>query len=508
MDALDLDVDQGICVHVDVQLLLQHHGKLRLASRLHLHPRLLQGGVVLLLDDLLQLGHVSEPGVVAELLSEDGAECWVGAVHPTAGSDAVGHVDDCVWGTIVAAILVELWEGFLLDDLSVDSCNAIDLAGSHAGEAAHTDLLDITLLEDAQVCDHRSVTILLPQGLAPAAVELANDLHMAWQEPLHHLHGPLLQRLRHDGVVGVVAALGGEVPCLFPTQVLDVHEQAHHLRHSNGRVRVVHLDGDLLRQLGPLVVGPLDELAEHVLERGADEEVLLLQAELLALVGGIIGVQDRGEVFSTTALVNSIGILGRTVGVEVELLRGRGLPQAQVVGVVGVEARDGVVVGHGLHDLTANPSQAPVAILIDALRGVAVEAHRVGHVRPGNLEGAAVAQPIVRALHLSAILDVLLEHSIAVPDAVAPAREGECCHGVQEARGQSAEAAVPERGIILLLVEFLELHAQTIHRLRKVLLQVQVCDGILHVAANEVLRRQVVRPLHILLAVEAIGVIQ
>mmetsp|Transcript_57884 Transcript_57884/g.108455 ORF Transcript_57884/g.108455 Transcript_57884/m.108455 type:complete len:495 (+) Transcript_57884:347-1831(+) len=277
MDALDLDVDQRILINVQIQLLLHKSRKLRFGSLLHVHPLRVELRVLLELEHCFQLCHVSQPLMGAQVLGEDGAQCGIRTVHPTTRSHPVGHVDDLIGLAQVAAVLVELRERLLLDDLGVDGCNAIHLVRAHDRQIAHSDLLDVSLLEDAQRLDDGPVAVLLKERVDPSEVQLANDLHMAREHARHHLHRPLLQRLRHDGVVGVVQALGGQLPCLIPGDAHDIDKQAHHLRNCDRRVRVIHLHRNLLRKLRPLEVWTLDEFAQQVLQRRADEEVLLPQ---------------------------------------------------------------------------------------------------------------------------------------------------------------------------------------------------------------------------------------
>ncbi len=49
-----------------------------------------------------------------------------------------------------------------------------------------------------------------------AGVDLVDDLQMSGQYFLEHGHGPPLQGLRQQGVVGVGKGLGAHVPGLFP----------------------------------------------------------------------------------------------------------------------------------------------------------------------------------------------------------------------------------------------------------------------------------------------------
>ena len=55
---------------------------------------------------------------------------------------------------------------------------------------------------------------------------------------LKHRFSPF-EGLRQDGVIGVGAALGGDVPGVLPAQALLVHQDPHQLGHRQCRVRVI-----------------------------------------------------------------------------------------------------------------------------------------------------------------------------------------------------------------------------------------------------------------------------
>lgn len=83
-------------------------------------------------------------------------------------------------------------------------------------------------------------------------------------------------------------------------------------------------------------------------------------------------------------------------------------------------------------------------------RHVAIVLDRIRHIEPLNLPRVAKQQPVVRLLVLEPRLDALAEHSVLVPDAVAPRGQVGGGHGVEEASCQAAEAAVAERRVSLL----------------------------------------------------------
>ena len=112
---------------------------------------------------------------------------------------------------------------------------------------------------------------------------------------LEHRHRPGLQRFRHQRVVGVGEDARGHAPRIVPGQLMDIHQQAHHLGDRDGRMRVVQLHRNLVRQLRPARVILL-VAEQYVLQRSADEEILLLQTQLAPHLGGVIRVQHLGQV--------------------------------------------------------------------------------------------------------------------------------------------------------------------------------------------------------------------
>mmetsp|Transcript_63644 Transcript_63644/g.177030 ORF Transcript_63644/g.177030 Transcript_63644/m.177030 type:complete len:278 (-) Transcript_63644:376-1209(-) len=274
-------------------------------------------------------------------------------------------------------------------------------------------------------------------------------------------------------------------------------------------MRVVHLHRDLFRQLGPFAVRPvLKEFSEQVLKGGTHKEVLLLQAQLLPRIRLVVRVEHGREVLGTAPLLDRVFVVARVESVEVELVRGARAPKPQVIGVVCVKARDEVVVGHGLDDFASDPALAPRAPLVCVVLHPPAEAHRVDHVRPRDLPRDQTRKPVVWLLHLAAVHDVLLEDAVGVADAVAPHRQGQRRHRVKEARGQAAEAAVAEARVRLVRVELLQLEPQAHERVFELWFQVQVHERVLEVAAHEVLCRQIVSPLHVLLGVPSVGVVE
>jgi hypothetical protein len=130
--------------------------------------------------------------------------------------------------------------------------------------------------------------------LQKAMVDLVDDLQVPRQQALEHRHRPGLQRFRHQRVVGIGKNARGQSPRIVPSQFMHIHQQTHHLGDGNGRMCVIQLHRQFVRQLRPAFM-VLFEAEQHVLQRGADKEILLLQTQPAAHLGGIVRVKHLGQ---------------------------------------------------------------------------------------------------------------------------------------------------------------------------------------------------------------------
>ena len=180
------------------------------------------------------------------------------------------------------------------------------------------------------------------------------------------------------------------------------------------------------------------------------EEVLLLEAQLLARGARVVRVEHLREVLAADLRVDRAPVLADLERVEVELLGGGGAPQAQEVGGLGAVAGDGHVVRHASRCARASSARGS--------RPVRRRRARCGRrSRPGldleapDLPRVAGAQPAVGALDLPAVADVLVEDAELVAQAVADRGDVERGERVHVARGEAPEAAVAEAGLLLVL---------------------------------------------------------
>ena len=119
--------------------------------------------------------------------------------------------------------------------------------------------------------------------------------------------GPLLERLREDGVVGVGHHAAHHRDGLVKLEAVNVHEQAHQLGDDHRGVRVVDLHHGVVGQVVQ-VGATLHCLVEDELRRVGDHEVLLVYAEQAAGVVGVVGVEEEREVLGELALVEVDGV--------------------------------------------------------------------------------------------------------------------------------------------------------------------------------------------------------
>ncbi len=187
-----------------------------------------------------------------------------------------------------------------------------------------------------------------------AVVDLVDDHQVARQQALEQRHRPALQRLRHQRVVGVPERALAQVPGVVPVEPLVVEEDAHQLGDGDRRVRVVELDRDLVGERVERRVAAL--VAPHdVGDRAGDEEVLLLEAQRLALLALIVGVEHLGDVLGVDLLLDGAAVVALVEELQVEVARRARRPQAQRVHRVGAVADDERVVRQPDHRARVDP---------------------------------------------------------------------------------------------------------------------------------------------------------
>mmetsp|Transcript_15868 Transcript_15868/g.40296 ORF Transcript_15868/g.40296 Transcript_15868/m.40296 type:complete len:476 (+) Transcript_15868:1271-2698(+) len=459
VNALHLNVEQSIRGNLHAAQLLNLRSQLRLRQLLHLNPATLELAVVRVTLQTLEQVQARDPRVRTKRLVDEIAQRRVAECKPASRRDAVRLVLK-----LLRVHLVEILEDGLLNQLRVDLRNAVHRVARDERQVSHADHLLVTLLYDGHaILASLVVAKLGAQLLQEAPVDVVDDLHVPRQQLLQQLHRPLLERLGEHRVVREREHLRRRLPRRRPAPLVHIHEKTHELRDANRRMRVVQLQRHLVREIFERAVlrgvPPKD-----VLQRRRHEEVLLLQAKLLALVSAVVGVKHAGNGLGVLLLENACDVVARVERLQVKLAARLGRPQAQVDRVRRAVSRDGVVVRHGVHLLGGIPHKDLPPILL-ARADMAVEADWIRHVRPLNLPRIAEREPVVGILALKAVLYRLAEHAVLVAQAVSPCGEILRRHRVQEARRKSPEPSISERGVALSLLDDLEVVAELLESL-------------------------------------------
>ena len=407
VEALDLDVKDGLGVHLHVLALLQDLGQLLLVVVLDVQHGAEHLGVPDEGGEVLQLAGVPTP-LVADAVVNEGGQTGVAHLQPAAEGDAVGLVVE-----LIAVHVGERLELRSLEDLGVQGGHAVGGVGVvdvHVGHVHHVFVVDNG---HAGVGEH---------GLGPA-VHLPDDGHQLGSHPLDVAHGPLLQGLGQDGVVGVGTGVGHLVEGVVHGQS-TLQKQAGQLGQHHRGVGVVDLNGHVLAQV-PGGDALFIQLLQNQLSAGGHHEVLLIHTQQPSGLVAVVGVEEGGEVVGDVALVKVDAVLGSGSG----LLH---VKQVQTVGGLGVGAGHGDVPHHGVEGLVA-------------------ELDGEGDV--GGDEPALLLNPGIGLLFLLVIAQVLVEQAVVVVQTHAVAGQAQSGQGVQKASGQTAQTAVAQGGLGLLLLD-------------------------------------------------------
>ena len=170
------------------------------------------------------------------------------------------------------------------------------------------------------------------------------------------------------------------------------------------------------------------EDAQHVLQRAGHKEDLLAQAQPLALIELIVGVEHLAEGFALHLGQHRLGVRARVERGEVEGFWCHRRPQAQRVGRTHLKAKDGCVVGDPQH-------------------GVLPDAHGVAPLRTNHLPRVAAGQPGVGAFLLAVGCDALAKNAELVADAIADGGQLQACQRFLEAGRQPTQPPITEAGL-------------------------------------------------------------
>ena len=416
VDTLDLNIDDG--VGGDRHTLIERH---ELA-----HDGLCLGlGGGQALKNTLIVGEVGELAQVAgaapigtDHIVEQAGERGVGSLDPAAEGDAVGLV-----GELLGVDFVERMKLGVLQDFGVECGDAVDGEAKVDVHVGHVD--GVVFVDDGNA----RVVVL---GLCDL-IELDDNVGDGRGDLLQAGERPLFERLGKNRVVSVGDHGAYDGHGLVKLDVVLGGEQANELGDDHGGVRIVNLDHGVVGQIVQ-VAAALDGLVDQELGGVAHHEVFLVDAKQAALLVRIVGVEEQGEVLGDLGLVEVDGAAGYQAVVDT-----RQVEQAQAI-------LGGLAIARHVD--------------VDELGGD-------GKVAELNSVGAVVidqdillAEPLVGDGLLLIVDKALAEQAVVVVEAHAVAGQAQRGDGIQEARGQAAQAAVAERRFDLKLLNLIEVVAR------------------------------------------------
>ena len=486
VDALDVDVEQRVRVQRLAGELREVFCQAALAKTLDCLPVLAKTGIIRIRLEPVQLLQAGDPASI-EVPADQHVESRVDHVQEAPRAHAVGDIVE-----LLRPQFAEVSHDGGLEQAGVQGGDAVDGKAAHGGQVGHAHhMLRPAVIDQRQARDPPAIAgETHPDLVEEAVVDLVDDLHVPGKQPAHEVHRPCLQCLRQQGMVGEGKGPARDNPGAFPCETMFIHQQAHQFRDSDRRMGIVQLDDEFFMKAVE-VLAVLQVQAQHVLQGAGGKEILLPEAQLLADLGLVIGVQHLGDVFRHDVGIDGAVVVTDVERIEIERLGRLRAPQAQQVGVLDAEAGNRGVVRDPVDHQVREPRHTELPLRVRVMLGMPAEPDREAQLRPCQFPGIAVAQPEVGDFLLPAVVYLLVEDAELVADAVADGGYLQGCQRIEITGRQTPEPAVSQAGLLLLLEDLVEAHAQLLRRLPGFIEYAEVQDIVCQVRAEQVFRGQI-----------------
>ena len=303
-------------------------------------------------------------------------------------------------------------------------------------------------------------------------------------------------------MVGVSEGLGDDLPGVVPAVTALVEADPHEFGDAEGRVRVIDVDGHLLRDaVEGLVVAQV--ALDDILQGGGDQEVLLTKPKHLAFRMVVRGVEDLADGLSHGLLLDRTDVVALVEETHVET-GGVRFPETKDGNALAVFAGDVHVVGDSDDRGGVGDVGRVIAVLPAALDGAA-ELDVEGLVRFRGEPYIAAGKPEVRQFGLPAVDDLLLEDAVLIKDAVAHGGISSGGKAVQIAGRKTAETAVAETRVRLAFIEFVEGEAEIFEGLFGNLGEVHIVKIVFEGTPEQEFHAEVIDRLCVFRAVELVA---
>ncbi len=498
VESLDHDVEHVVFADVEAVALAQDAREPALVAGLDRGELLAELGVGGERLEAAQPLEVDGPAG-AERLGDELGERRVGEADEAPRRDAVGDV-----GELAGEELVEVVQHLVAQQLGVELSDAVDLGAGDGGEVGHPHRAVRVLGDDRHGTDAQLIVAeALAHGEEELVVDAVDDLEVPRKQPPEQVDRPHLERFGKERVARVREALLRDRPRGIPLHLALVDQHAHELGHRDDRVRVVELEDHAVGQLRE-VEAVREHVVEEVGDRRCDEEVLLLQAQLLALRRGVLGVEHLRDVLGERLCAHGLFVVAGVEDAQVEGIRRHGAPEAQRVDAAVVVARHHVVARDRLDVPRGDPARALDAVVVVIGLGAAAERDQLRRLGVRELPRRSERQPRVGLLDLLAVDEGLAEDAEFVPDAVADARDAHGRERIDEAGRETPEAAVAETRLDLGLAEDVDVDSALGERLGGDVGQPRGEEVVVELSAEEVLSREVADALGLQLGLAAL----
>jgi len=214
----------------------------------------------------------------------------------------------------------------------------------------------------------------------------------------------------------------------------------------------------------------------NILHRGGHQEILLAQAQRLALWGVIRRVKYLADGLCHGRLLHSLNILALIKQTHIQC-RLASRPQAQTSHTVAQTTYIHII-GHSDHGV-AIPHSDGMVLTVPAFINPALKTDSLGALLTGHQPNLSAGQPKVRQLRLPAVYQLLLKNAGLIANGIAHGLIAVRGQTVQITGSQTTQAAVAQTGIRLLIVQLLQLYIKAGQCLFKSLSQTQVIQVVL-----------------------------
>ena len=333
MQTLCLYIENGIDIDINVQCILNISRKDFLALHLHIHKFLLQILVIYILHKILQTLRVCFK-IRTNRLFQQVAQLRVGVQQPSSVCDTVCFVVEFIRIDVMEVLHNILFQNFRMQcSYTVDTVRADDCQVCH---------VNLSVLQHAALIHQIRSAHIMTYLIFEATIDFLDNHEYARQQILYILNRPFFQSLAQDSMICICHGILCNIPSLIPVIFIIIHKNTHQLRYTEYRMGIVQLNRNLFREVIQCMIGRHVRF-DNIIQSCGYEEILLLQTQNLAMLGGIIRINIAADF---THLVYIFVQTARITGI----IRNLCTPQTKCICQVGVLSDNRHVIRYGAYN--------------------------------------------------------------------------------------------------------------------------------------------------------------